>query len=80
MSKEIKVGELLDSLGLTAPVANGDMVTDAIVVMKSVKPDGTVVLLKGRSEALDWITALGMLTAAVEIESGGYERADEDDG
>lgn len=37
-------------------------------------------LIKGKSESLDWITGLGMLTAALEIENGGYEQvADGDD-
>ncbi|WP_406444537.1 hypothetical protein OHB14_36695 [Streptomyces sp. NBC_01613] len=36
------------------------------------KADGRVSLVKAASESLDWVTALGMLTAALEIENSGY--------
>ncbi|MFJ1648023.1 hypothetical protein [Streptomyces sp. NPDC088258] len=67
-----KVGELLDALGLVVDLDEGDMPVDAHVLIKVVKADGTVSLVKGASESLDWITALGMLTAAQHIENNGY--------
>jgi hypothetical protein len=74
-----QIGQLLDTLGVLAPLDDGDMPTDALVILKIVKADGQVSLIKGRSESLDWVTVLGMLTAALEIENGGYEQAREDD-
>lgn len=79
MGKPKKIGDLLDSLGLMAEVEDGDMPTDALVILKVVKPDGEVALIKGKSESVDWITSLGMLNAAVDIETGGYERVGDDD-
>jgi hypothetical protein len=75
-----KIGQLLDSLGVTVDLDEGDMPTDAHVILKIVKGDGAVSLVKAASESLDWITTLGMLTAALEIENGGYvnSRDDED--
>jgi len=70
-----KIGQLLDSLGVTLDLDEGDMPVDAHVLVKVVKADGNVSLVKGASESLDWITALGMLTAALNIENGGYINA-----
>ena len=66
-----KVGQLIDSLGTTANLAEGDMATDALVLLKVVKAEGGVALIKAQSESLDWISSLGMLTAALEIENSG---------
>lgn len=74
-----KVGQLLDALGTTVPLDQGDMPTDAVVILKVLKEDGSVSLIKGHSESVDWITVLGMLTAAQEIENSAYGYADDDD-
>lgn len=74
-----KIGQLLDALGVTMEIDDGDMPTDAVVILKVIKADGSVSLAKGNSEALDWITALGMLTAAQEIENNGYSYAEPDE-
>ena len=74
-----KIGQLLDSLGVTVDLDEGDMPTDAHVILKIVKADGTVSLVKAASESLDWITTLGMLTAALEIENGGYVNSRDDE-
>lgn len=74
-----KIGRLLDALGVTVDLDEGDMPVDAIVIVKLVKNDGAVSMVKGRSETLDWITALGMMTAAQEIENSGYINVAEDD-
>lgn len=73
------IGQLLDTLGVTADLDPGDMVTDAHITLKVIKTDGTITLIKATSEALDWVTALGMLTAVLEIENGGYVNSCDDD-
>lgn len=70
-----KIGTLLDALGVTLDLDEGDMPVDAHVLVKVVKADGSVSLVKGASESLDWITVLGMLTAALHIENSGYINA-----
>jgi hypothetical protein len=75
-----KIGQLLDALGVTVDLDEGDMPTDAHVILKIVKADGVVSLVKAASESLDWITTLGMLTAALEIENGGYVSSRDDEG
>ncbi|RAJ70298.1 hypothetical protein K378_01463 [Streptomyces sp. Amel2xB2] len=73
------VGQLLDSLGATLDLDEGDMVTDVMVMAKVIKADGDVSLVKGTSESLDWISAVGMLSASLEIEHGRYRRVEEDE-
>lgn len=61
------IGQLLDSLGVTADLDDGDMVTDAVVILKVVGQDGEVPIVIGTSETLDGITQKGLLQGAVEI-------------
>ncbi|MFD8771463.1 hypothetical protein [Streptomyces sp. NPDC059916] len=75
MAEGQKIGQLLDSLGVTVDLDEGDMPVDAHVLIKVVKADGQVSLVKGVSESLDWISSLGMLTAALHIENNGYADA-----
>jgi ethanolamine utilization protein EutA (predicted chaperonin) len=74
-----KIGELLDALGVTIDLDEGDMPVDAHVLLKIVKADGTVSLVKAVSESLDWITLVGMLTAALHFENNGYINSHDDD-
>ncbi|KQX27555.1 hypothetical protein ASD97_24970 [Streptomyces sp. Root63] len=75
-----QIGQLLDTLGVTADLDDEDLPVDALVLIKIVKPDGAISFIKATSESLDWITSLGMLTAALHIENNGYVNvADEDD-
>ncbi|MEV7654662.1 hypothetical protein AB0O39_10870 [Streptomyces anulatus] len=74
-----QIGQLLDTLGVTADLDDGDLVTDAHIVLKVVKADGETSLIKATSEALDWVTSIGMLTAVLAIENGRYVNIAEDD-
>ncbi|MFJ2515605.1 hypothetical protein ACIPEL_36310 [Streptomyces griseoviridis] len=67
-----KIGQLIDALGVEADLDEGDLPTDAFVILKIIKADGTVSLANARSDGLDWITRLGMVTAAATIENSGY--------
>ncbi|MFF9003676.1 hypothetical protein ACF1GW_38925 [Streptomyces achromogenes] len=71
---EKKIGQLLDSLGTTVEMDEGDLPVDALVLLKVVKADGAVSMVKGASDALDWLTSLGMLNAAIEIERSGFTK------
>ncbi|MFJ4637598.1 hypothetical protein ACIP69_18490 [Streptomyces hygroscopicus] len=75
---EQKIGQLLDTLGVTADLDDEDMPVDAVVLLKVVRADGAVSLVKGDSESLDWISSLGMLTAAMEIDRGGFTKLTEE--
>ncbi|MET9729707.1 hypothetical protein ABZZ79_03270 [Streptomyces sp. NPDC006458] len=77
---EQPIGQLLDALGVQADLGEGDLPTDAFVILKIVKADGTVSMISARSEGLDWITRLGMVTATQQIENSGYLDVPTDDG
>lgn len=72
------VGQLIDALGVRIDLDEGDLPTDAYVVLKVVKADGAVSLVNGRSESLDWITAIGMITAAQAVQNSGYTDSTDD--
>lgn len=76
---EQPIGQIIDALGVKGDLDEGDLPTDAFVILKIVKGDGSVSLVHRRSESLDWITALGMITAAQNIENSGYTDASTDD-
>lgn len=72
------VGQLIDALGVRIDLDEGDLPTDAYVVLKVVKADGAVSLVNGRSESLDWITAIGMITAAQAVQNSCYTDSTDD--
>lgn len=76
---EQKIGDLLDSLGVTMILAEGDMVTDALVLMKVVDGEGRVSIGVARSEALDWITRLGLLDGYNRLEGNRFDTMHESD-
>ena len=55
MTEARKVGDTLDSLGVTAQLDEGDMVTNAVVLLKVVQEDGSVGLVVARDEAATWM-------------------------
>ncbi|MEU6259149.1 hypothetical protein [Streptomyces sp. NPDC047043] len=70
-----KLGQIIDALGIEADLDEGDLPIDTFVILKIVKAGGTVILSGARSESLDWITRLGMITAAQQIENSDYPDA-----
>jgi hypothetical protein len=63
-----KIGELLDTLGVTLDIDDGQQVTEVVVLAKLSDFDsgGTAVVL-GASEGLDWITQRGIMSAAQHV-------------
>ena len=64
----VPCGDLLDSLGVRHNPAPGEMVTDALVIMKVVTEDGRVILRHCYSEGMSWIERVGMLRIAERSE------------
>ena len=63
------IGQLLDALGVTSTIAPDDLPAAALVLLKVVDADGDVRLAAAWSDGMDWITRLGMLTAATASET-----------
>jgi len=71
------VGDLLDSLGVTLHLNDGDMVPDVVVVAKVVDEHGEVSVGIGISESMSWVDQLGLLTAAADIARRDYTQRDD---
>ena len=69
MSDPQPIGQLIDTLGVKANIAPDDLPAAALVLLKIVDADGSVRLSLAYSEGMDWITRLGMLTAATASET-----------
>jgi hypothetical protein len=65
---EQPIGDLLDSLGITATVAEGELVAGALVLLKVIDAEGDVRLSMSHSEGLGWIERAGMLAVAQAAE------------
>jgi hypothetical protein len=57
----MKIGQLLDNLGLEVDIDDSDMVTDVVVLAKVVTEDGRVALAMGASNEHDGIMQRGLL-------------------
>lgn len=63
------LGQLVNSLGCEGTtLAEDALVTDAIVLLKCVGPDGGVSLYMAYSDGMSWIERLGMLDASAHAE------------
>lgn len=66
---EHPIGPILDGLGTTIDLDEGDLVASAFVIAKVVEPNGEVSLAIASSEGLSWIEQNGLLTSAQQIVS-----------
>jgi hypothetical protein len=65
---EQPVGPIVDGLGITVDLDAGVLVTDAVVVLKTIDPDGHVSLSCSWGDGMSWVERLGMLRAAEPME------------
>lgn len=63
----VLIGNLIDTLGVKAPLAEGDIVESAVVLLKILPSTGPTRLALCNSASLDWIAQLGMVHGAVQI-------------
>lgn len=73
---ERTAGQIIEGLGVTVDsLAEDAMVSDALVLMKCIDPEGAVSLFMAHSEGMSWLERLGMLRAAELMEgpSGRWE-------
>lgn len=64
---EQPAGPIVDGLGITLDLDEGALVSDAVLIVKVINPDGQPGLAISDSEALDWITQYGLIKAAERI-------------
>jgi hypothetical protein len=72
-------GQLLDALGVTITLADGQQLVEAVVVGKAIGfgDERSTSLVIGSSSGLDWISQRGLVAAADDVLSGDIRR-DED--
>ena len=80
---EHSAGQLLDALGVTIALAEGQQLVEAVVVGKAISfadddARGTSLVL-GSSDGLDWIAQRGLVASANDVLSGDLRRNDDDD-
>lgn len=74
---ERPIGDALNALGITADIGEGTLVAGAVVLLKTVLPDGTIRLSLAHSEGLGWIERAGMLHLATAMETATVAGATE---
>lgn len=70
---------ILDGLGVTLDLDDGDLVANAIVLAKVVGSDGQVGLVISDDTTTTWLDQLALVTAAQDIlRSGQFTERDDD--
>lgn len=67
--EEKPIGDVLDALGVTATIEPDVLVSGAVVLLKTVLPDGRVRLSVCHSDGLSWIERAGMVHLADALEA-----------
>ncbi len=60
-------GPILDGLGLTIDLSDGDLVSDAVVIAKVVSGDGSVSVSLSSGESMSWLDQFGLIAAAHRV-------------
>jgi hypothetical protein len=66
--QEQRLGQLIDSLGITHEVRADEKVSGAVVLLTVQEPDGHMSLRCAWSEGMTWVERLGLLRAAERAE------------
>ncbi|MGM9380330.1 hypothetical protein [Streptomyces antibioticus] len=62
------IGDVLDAIGITATLDDGELVAGAIVLLKVIDAEGDVRLSMAYSDGLSWIERAGMVHVAEVME------------
>ncbi|MBJ6623493.1 hypothetical protein [Streptomyces sp. DHE17-7] len=78
---EQPIGPILDGLGTTIDLDDGDLVASVFVIAKIVEADGDVSLALASSEGLSWVEQNGLLASAQQIvnQASIGRKGDDDD-
>lgn len=64
---EQPIGPILDGLGTTVELEDGDLIASALVIAKVIDKDGQSTLILAESQGLSWIDQNGLLASAQQI-------------
>lgn len=68
MSDRQPLGPLLDARGITASLDDGDLVADALVILRVVREDGTSYVREAWTTGMDFVARRGLIETARDIE------------
>lgn len=73
-------GPILDGLGVSIDLADGDLVSDVVIIAKVIDSDGNVSVSISSNESLSWLDELGLISAASDVvRDQRYRLRDTDD-
>lgn len=75
-----QIGPMLDALGVTADLHDGDLPAAAVVLLKLVGEDGKVAIAVADSEGLSWLDQYAIVGAGWQIVKQGQFFDREEDG
>jgi hypothetical protein len=72
------VGPILDGLGVTFDLDEDDLITEVVVVGKvsRMSESGGTSIVIGTNDGMDWISQLGLLEAARQVNLDGITRGE----
>lgn len=62
------LGQIIDGLGITHTPEDGEFISDAIVILRTVDEDGRVGLRMAYPTYSSWVERVGMFRAALHVE------------
>lgn len=68
MSAQAPIGELIDARGVRAAIADEEIVTDVVVLLRGVGEDSKTFIRAAWSEGMDWIMRRGIIEVARDQE------------
>ena len=68
VSEDRPVGKVLDGLGVTATMGEGDLVEGAVVLLKVIDGHGQVRMTSCWSDGMAWVERVGMLRIAEQMD------------
>lgn len=62
-----KIGQLLDSLGVVAELEDDDLVSDAVVLLRTTPAEGPGGVTIAASDGLNWVDQIGLIRSSQVI-------------
>lgn len=67
-----QIGHIIDALGITMDLDEGDLLSDVVVIAKSVDAGGHVSLRMATTDATTWFDEMALVAAANDIVRKGF--------
>jgi hypothetical protein len=61
------LGQVIDELGITVTLEDGDLISDVVVLSEVLKADGTKSLVISEANFANWLKTEGMISKAYKV-------------